>query len=137
MDGHLDRAGPVFCGDPRRHPVLGAGIDADGEGRLVAVGVAVHHQGQIQLIEPLPFHGQADQAPGFGGHEIDLLRGGELSGADQIALVFAILVIHHHDHFAIADRGQTVRDGIEAKRVLGQGLVQGRRALRPSGLTLL
>ena len=38
---------------------------------------------------------------------------------------------------AIADRGQTVRDGIEAKRVLGQGLVQGRRALRPGGLTLL
>ena len=137
MDGHLDRAGPVFCGDPRRHPVLGAGIHADGEGRLVAVGVAVHHQGQIQLIEPLPFHGQADQAPGFGGHEIDLLRGGELSGANQIAFVFAVLVVHHHDHLAIADRGQTVRDGIEAKCVLGQGLVQGRRALRPGGLTLL
>ena len=45
VDGHLNGPGPVLCGDPRRDTVLGAGIHADGEGGLVAVGVAINHQG--------------------------------------------------------------------------------------------
>src|ERR1700752_4661778 len=39
------------------------------------------------------------------GHEVDYLRGDHLGGADQIALIFAIFVVHDDDHLAIADVG--------------------------------
>ena len=103
MDGHLDRAGPVFGGDARTHAVLRSGVDADGERRLVAVGVAIHHQRQIEPIQPLPLHRQADQTPRLGGHEVDLLRGGELGGADHIAFVFPVFIVDDDDRFPVAD----------------------------------
>src|ERR1700752_3202946 len=39
------------------------------------------------------------------GHEVDYLRGDLLGGADPIALIFAIFVVHDDDHLAIADVG--------------------------------
>ena len=72
VNGHLDRPCPVVRGDARAHAIFWAGIHAHREGGLIAVGVAIHHQWQIQGIEPLPLHRQADQAPGCGGHEVDL-----------------------------------------------------------------
>ena len=123
VDGHLDRARPVVGRNPRAHAVFRAGIHTHGERGLVAVGVAIHHQGQIQRVESFALHRQADQAPRFGGHEVDLFRGGELGRADQIPFVLPVFVIHHHDRFAIADRGQRVGDGIKGN--LG-ALARGR-----------
>ena len=126
MDGHLNGAGAILGGDPRADAVLGTRIHAHGEGGLVAVGVAIHHQRQVEGIEPLAFHRQADQATRLSGHEVDLFRGGELSGADQVAFVLSVLVVHHHHHFAIADRRQAIGDGVE----LESAWVQGWRARR-------
>ena len=105
VDGYLDRAGPVLGGNAGADAVFRAGINADREGCLIFIGVAMHHQGQLEGIEAFPLHGEANQAPGLGGHEIDLLRGGELGRTDQIPFVFSVFVIHHHHHLAIADRG--------------------------------
>ena len=41
---------------------------------------------------------QADQPPPIAGHEVDRLRGHILRGQGQIALVLAVLVVHHDDH---------------------------------------
>ena len=38
-------------------------------------------------------HGRADEAFGVGGHEVDVLRGGELGGADHVALVLPVRVV--------------------------------------------
>ena len=126
VDRHLDGAGPVLGGYAGGDAPLRAGINAHGEGGLVVVGVAGNHQGQVEGIEPLPLHGQADQPPGFGGHEIDLLRRGKLGRADQIPLVLSVLVINHHHHFAAADGGQGIGDGIEADGLAGER--HGRRS---------
>ena len=121
MDRHLDRPGPVFGGDARAHSLLRTRIHAHREGGLVAVGVAIHHQGQIQGIEPLPLHGQADQSPGVGGHEVDLLGCGELGRTDQVTFVLPVLVIDHHDRFPVADGRQGIGDGVEMNARGGGG----------------
>ena len=113
MDGHLDCSGPILSRNARTYSVFGSSINADGEGGLVAIGVAIHHQRQIEGIQALTLHGQADQASSFSGHEIDLLRRCELGRTDQVAFVFAIFIVHHHDRFAIADGRQSIGDGIE------------------------
>ena len=134
VEGHLNRGGAVFGGDAGGHPMFDAGIDAHGEGRFVGIGVAVHHQRQIQFVQPLPLHGQTDQAPCLGGHEVDRFRGGELGRADQIAFVLPLFVVHHDNAFPIADRRQGVADGIKRDRfvrgVKGTGVQEpGRREM--------
>ena len=96
VQGHLDRAGPIFCGDACADASLRSGINADGEGGLVGVGVLAHHQRQVEGIEPLTLHGQTDQAAGFGGHEVDLLGRCKLRRTDQVAFVFSVFVVDHH-----------------------------------------
>ena len=97
VDRHLNGAGAIVGGNSSADAVFWASIDAHREGGLVAVGVAIHHQRQIQGIEPFTLHGQADQAPGLGGHEVDLLGRCKLRGADQVAFIFTIFIVHHHD----------------------------------------
>ena len=132
MDRHLNGAGPILRGDAGAHPVLRTRIHAHGESGLVAVGVAIHHQRQIEGIEPLTLHRQADQAPCLDGHEVDLLGRGELGRADQVALVFAVLVVDHHDRLAVADRRQGIGDRVETDAGVlgGEGLVaqEGQRS---------
>jgi hypothetical protein len=113
MDGHLDCSGPILSRNASTDSAFGASINADCEGGLIAVGVAIHHQWQIEGIQALTLHRQADQAPSFSGHEIDLLGRCELGSTDQVAFVFAILIVHNHDRLAIADGSQSIGNGIE------------------------
>ena len=111
--------------------MLNAGIDAHREGCLIGIGVAIHHQRQIQLIEALPLHRQADQPPRFGGHEVDGFRCGELGRTDQVTLVLPLFVIHHNDAGSIADINQGIGNGIEADRILRSGRSAGVQCLNP------
>ena len=113
MDGHLDCSGPILSRNARTNSVFRASINADCEGGLVAVCIAIHHQWQIESIQALTLHRQADQAPSFSGHEVDLLGGCELGRTDQVAFVLAIFIVHDHDRFAIADGRQSIGDCIE------------------------
>jgi hypothetical protein len=113
MDGDLDCTGSIFSRNASANSVFGASINADCESGLVAVGVAIHHQWQIEGIQALTLHRQADQAPSFSCHEIDLLGRCELGSTDQVAFVFAIFIVHHHDRLAIADGRQSIGNGIE------------------------
>ena len=108
--------------------MLGARIDAHRERGLVGIRVAIHHEREIEGIELMPLHGQTDQPPGMGGHEIDLIRRRELGSADQIAFVFPSFVIHNHHAFTISDRGEGIGNRIEPnalRSVSGGGVAQG------------
>ena len=59
------------------------------------VAIVGGHRRQPQLAAPAPCRqGQADQTAGLFDHEVDLIRGGELGGDDDVPLVLAILGVH-------------------------------------------
>src|SRR5215831_10474945 len=49
-------------------------------------------------------------------HEVNALRGDELGGHDQVALVFPIGIIHDNNHPALQDIGDYRFDGIKLLR---------------------
>ena len=59
----------------------------------------------MELVAAVFGKGQADQASGMPGHEVDYLGRNLLGSADQIALIFAIFVVNDDDHLAVADIG--------------------------------
>ena len=67
------------------------------------LGVVLGHLGQPQGLATLGHEREADQAPGVRGHEIDHLGGDLLRGADQVALVLAVLVVRDDDELPRPD----------------------------------
>ena len=70
-----------------------------------------------ELLDAVPGKGEADQAAGVPGHEVDGVWGRELRGDDEVALVLAILVVHEDEHAPSArlldellGRGQVCRE---------------------------
>ena len=96
------------------------------EGRLEGRLVLCRHQVQAQLIAALGRQRQADQPAGLARHEVDVLRGRELRGEGEVALVLAVLGVADHDHLAGADVLERLLDRCES------GVVAHRDA---SGLT--
>ncbi len=64
-------------------------VDGHREGRFMVVGVVLHHLWELQPSDKGLRHGHADQSLAVSGHKVDVLRGGEFGGADEIALVFS------------------------------------------------
>ena len=93
--------------------MLRSSIDADCEGRLVRIGVAVHHQRKIQSIEAITLHCQTDQPSGFSGHEIDLFGCGELGCADQVPFVLPTLIVDDNNAFTVANGFERIRNGVK------------------------
>ena len=77
-------------------------LDRNAEGRPIAGGVLLDHQGDVQLVEPLGRHGNAHQPPPVPDHEVDDLGGDLLGGDRQVPLVLPVLVVHHDDQAAVA-----------------------------------
>ena len=101
IDRDLDRASAVGRRDPRGHAV--AGLDRDRERGVERGLVLRRHQVEPELVAPLARQRQADQAAAVLGHEVDRLRGRELGGHREVALVLAVLVVADDDHPAPAD----------------------------------
>jgi hypothetical protein len=96
----LDRAGPFGGGDAGldrtmvdRHCVIGAE-----RGRVLA-----DHQRQFKPLAGLGQERHAELAAAVSDHEVDDFGRDPLGGGDEIALVFAVLVVDHDDHAALAD----------------------------------
>ena len=83
--------------------MLRAGINTHRERRLIFIGVAINHQGQVEGIETISFDGKTDQASSLFSHEIDLLGRRKLRGTNQITFVFTALVIDDDNALTIAD----------------------------------
>ena len=100
-DGGADGVGAVGRGDSGGDAL--GGVDGFAEGGAEARGVHGRDQGQMQGIATLRRQRQADQAAPMHGHEVDRLGRNELGGQGQVALVFAVFVVDHHQHAAGAD----------------------------------
>ncbi|MCY1314245.1 hypothetical protein D9M70_648630 [compost metagenome] len=61
------------------------------------------HQPQPQAFGLGLAHWHANQAASKASHEVDVLSLHMLSGHDEVALVFAILIVNQYDHFTEAD----------------------------------
>ncbi len=70
-------------------------------------------QRQVQRVAALRCQRQADQAAAMGRHEVDGFGRDGLGRNGQVALVFAVLVVHHNQHAARAKVFQSVWDGSE------------------------
>ena len=71
------------------------------------------HQRNLELVEPLRRHRQADQAAAVARHEVDRLRRDLLRRDRQVAFVLPILVVDDDDHLACAERLDRVLDAGE------------------------
>ena len=89
--------GPFDSGDARGGAHV---VDGDRECRLVVVRVGGDHLGEPQVVTALAAHGHADEALRVDRHEVDVLGGRELGGADEVALVLPVRVIHTEDEFS-------------------------------------
>ena len=98
-------------------------VDAHGEGGLVVVGVLGDHLLKAELVRQVAAHRHADEALGHAGHQVDVGLGGELGGADHVAFVFAVGVVHHDDDVAGTQLVERLGDGVHAhRRVLSVGV---------------
>ena len=103
-----------------------ARLDGDGEGGLVAGAVVGGHQAEAELLDALAGQGEADQAAGVTGHEIDGLGRGELGGDDEVAFILPVFVIDEDEHAAVARVLDQFLDGGEVLRQLdGADVVHG------------
>src|SRR3990170_1314262 len=119
-----------------------AGVHGDGESgtELGLVLLLAHHPRDVQLIEPLPGHGHANDASRVLEHEADGLWSHKLGGDGQIALVFTALVIDDDDHSALAISVDRLLDGGQGRAgfpsrpaVLLDGLYHGEPPAKRSG----
>ena len=88
---------PLFCGNACGGVNM---VHGNGECRSVIVGVLLHHLFQPQAFRNLCGHGGADQSSGMCCHKVYIFRRGELGGADHIALIFTVRIIHTQDDAA-------------------------------------
>ena len=96
-------------------------VDGNGKGGFMVVGVGFHHLRQAQLVAVIAAHGHADQALGMGCHEVDIFRGCELCGADDIAFVFTIRVINDQNILSGTERVQCLFNGCKISH--GNGIL--------------
>jgi len=96
---NLDRAGAVVGADARGNPLRG--IDGDREIGAVALAVARDHRPEAEVLELMIDRRHADDATAIADHHVDRLRRGLAGGHDEVAFVFAILVVGDDDQFAI------------------------------------
>src|SRR5699024_2345463 len=107
--------GAIGCADPRAH--ADGRIDADGEGGALGVGVGSDHLGQLQLLEPVPGQGHADDAAGVTHSEGQQLLGRGDSREDQVALVLTVLVVDHDHRLSGGEGVQGSIEGVEMNGV--------------------
>ena len=116
IDRSENRHGPVFGRNSCRDAF--ARIDGDRERRTEGGRVLVHHQRKLKFLHPLRREGQADQSTSVSSHEIDGFGGDFLGGHDEIAFVFAILVVHEDHHAAMGNVRNGVFDAIKCDRAV-------------------
>ena len=68
------------------------------------------HGTDVEVLEALFGHGEADQAASELGHEVDGFGRDLFGGEGEVAFVLAVFVVDHHDHAAGADFLNRVRN---------------------------
>ncbi len=109
---HRYRAGTVEGGDAGGN--TGAGVELLRQRRGLGVEQRTAHRLQVETVAKGRRHRQADHAAGVTHHEIDGFRRRLLRGDDEIAFVFAVLVIDEDDHAALVQLLQGFLNGAES-----------------------
>ncbi len=117
----LNRRGAIVRRNSRGRAA--ARFNRNRECRFVHRAIFGNHLRQMQLVQALADHRNANQAARVLAHEIDRFGRHHLCGHYQVAFVFAILVVQHDDHLAGADVLDRVLDRVERRRLF-QGLVR-------------
>ena len=112
VDEAQNRLGAVGSRDARRH-AIGEQIDAHRKWRGMDGGIAAHHQVEAQLVAALGGKGGAHQAAPVGGHKVDDFGRGAAGGANKIAFVFAVFVVHNDNDLASANVFDGGFDGVK------------------------
>jgi len=86
-------------------------VNGHGEGGALGFGVRDHHQGEVERVGARRLDRHAKDARGVLEEEGHALGRDVLGGHDQIALVLAVLVVHHHDHAAASNLLNRLFDG--------------------------
>jgi len=107
-----DSGAPVSGADAGGDPFRG--VDRNGEIRAVAFAVIGDHRIEAEALELVFDRGDANEATPVADHHVDRLGGGGRGGHDEVALVFAVLVIHNDDELA---RGYVVYCGVNGVKV--------------------
>ena len=101
IDEHFDGCRPIKRRDTRRGAMNG--MDGFAHGRSVAGGILLGHQGDFELFKPGWGRRYKWHAPPEFDHEIDCRRRTPLPGDHQIALIFAVLIVHQDDQLSRLD----------------------------------
>ena len=97
IEDFADRFGPLRRGDASAAMAV---IHRHGEGGAQGGGIVFDDGRQVQPLGHLGQDGHAELPPPVGDHEIDDFGRDLLGRADEIALVFAVLVVHRDDDAA-------------------------------------
>ena len=89
------------------------GVDTNLKVGAKRVPVFGDHFFNAELSEPLLRGRAADKAAPEFSHKVDGLRSDGLGRQDEVALVFAVGVVHNDDHFAGVNVAEDVWDGIK------------------------
>ena len=65
---------------------------------------------KLQAAARLLAQRRTQQPPGLMQHEVDLFRRDELRRTNKVTLIFAILIIHQHDHLPRTQGGKNFRN---------------------------
>jgi hypothetical protein len=78
-------------------------VDADGEGGAESCGVFGGLWGEVEFETSIAGESEAEEPASVCEHEVDDVGGDGLGGTDEVAFVFAILVVDEDDHSAGPD----------------------------------
>src|SRR5580692_1112903 len=116
VDQRPDGLRPVGGRDASGHAI--AGFHADGVRGPHPLGVLARHQRELEAVQHLAWHRDADHAAGVPDHKGQQGRSGLARGEDDVALVLPVGIVDDHD----GPPGRDVRDGagdvVQARTVL-------------------
>ena len=96
IDRHPNGPRTVISGDAGRDSLTG--IDRLTERRPIIRSILGAHGSDSQMVQPLFGERQANESPAILSHEVDSFRSDFFRRQRQVALVFAIFVIHNDHH---------------------------------------
>lgn len=102
VHGEQDRLRAIGSRYPGRDVVSRLDRDTERGAAARVVGAFIDHQRYLEFRETLLVRRHADQPAPVRGHEIHDLWGHEFRRADEIAFVFAVLVVQDDDHLPVS-----------------------------------
>src|SRR5258706_6349394 len=113
IDGNPDRLCAILGAHSGRDAESLIGVDADGKGGTIFLGVDFTLLSELQLVGALSRERETYPSARFADHEIDHLGRDQLRRANQIAFVLAILIVGDDYQLTGLDVGYCLVDSSE------------------------